>query len=142
MHGCLIALIVAACLAIPVLGILAAIALPAYHDYLSRAKVAQVLVEAAPLKPQVVDFITAHERCPVNGDEGFDDAERYRGTAHAAIAFGETDDGVCAIEITLQDERSEAIDGQRLWLEYDVGGGTWHCSSEAEDRYLPADCRG
>ena len=33
MSGCLIALIICAALAVPVVGILAAIAIPAYNDY-------------------------------------------------------------------------------------------------------------
>ncbi|WP_202845473.1 pilin [Luteimonas saliphila] len=142
LHGCLIALIVAACLAIPVVAILAAIAIPAYHDYLARSKVAQALLETSALKGAVAGFAAEQGRCPVNGDRGFDAADAYRGAAHAAIVFGESDDGVCAIELLLQDDRNEAVDGHRLWLEYDLEAGTWDCSSEAEDRYLPAHCRG
>ncbi|TYT25970.1 fimbrial protein [Luteimonas viscosa] len=142
LHGCLIALIVAACLAIPVVAILAAIAIPAYNDYLARSKVGQALADIHPMKGAVAAFATGHRRCPVNGDPGFQPADAYRGDSHASVVFGESDEGVCAIEVLLQDDRHETVDGYRLWLEYDTQSGAWHCSSEAEDRYLPAHCRG
>lgn len=142
LHGCLIALIVAACLAIPVVAILAAIAIPAYNDYLARSKVGQALSGTESLKGAVAAFASEHRRCPVNGDPGFQAADAYSGPTHASVVFGESDEAVCAIEVLLQDDRHEAVDGYRLWLEYDTDTGTWHCSSEAEDRYLPAQCRG
>ncbi|HRO28655.1 MAG TPA: pilin [Luteimonas sp.] len=141
-RGCLIAAVVAAGLLLPVVAILAAIAIPAYNDYVARSKVAQALAETAPLKLQAEAFIAQEGRCPDNGSAGFSAADGYRGIAHASIAIGETGEGRCALEILLHDERSDAIDGRRLWLEYDSEGGSWHCSSDAEDRYLPADCRG
>lgn len=47
MHGCLIALLVCVALAVPLAGILAAIAIPAYRDYVERAKQAAASAPAA-----------------------------------------------------------------------------------------------
>lgn len=141
-RGCLIALAVAAGLLVPVAGILAAIAIPAYQEYVARSQVARALAAVAPLRPAVAGFADAHRRCPVNGDPGFEPAEAYAGPAHASVVFGESDERTCAIELLLQDDRHEAVDGHRLWLEYDVATAEWRCSAEVEDRYLPAHCRG
>jgi type IV pilus assembly protein PilA len=141
-RGCLIALVVAAGLTVPLVGIVAAIAIPAYQDYLARSRVAQTLAATAALQPAVVAFVEAQGRCPGNGDPGFEPAEAYAGAGVAAIVFGESDARVCAIELLLQDDRHEEVDGHRLWLEYDVAGGDWRCSAEVEARYLPAPCRG
>ena len=141
-RGCLIALAVGAGLLLPGVAILAAIAIPAYQEYLARSQVARALAAVAPLQPAVAGFADARGRCPVNGDPGFEPAEAYAGPAHAAVVFGESGERTCAIELLLQDDRHEAIDGHRLWLEYDVGHRHWRCSAEAEDRYLPAHCRG
>lgn len=46
-----------------VIGILAAIAFPAYNDYLSRAKVAEAVGELAALKPQITGFLASEGRC-------------------------------------------------------------------------------
>ncbi len=142
LRGCLIAAVVAVALAVPVVAILVAIALPAYQDYLGRSQVAQALAAAAPLQPQVVAFVASHDRCPDNDDPGFGPVEAYAGATHAGIELGESDAGVCAIGLLLQDERNEKLDGHRLWLEYEAAAGQWRCSAEIEDRYLPAHCRG
>ncbi len=140
MHGCLIALIVAACLMIPIVGILAAIAMPAYNDYLARTKVAQAVGEAMPLKWQVAEFHAGHERCPGNGDEGFADGELPLGPMHATAAFSDAGEDRCTIELSLRD-RLDAIDGRRLWFEYDPDDGEWSCRSDLDARYVPAGCR-
>ena len=140
--GCLVAAVVAAALMVPMVAILAAIALPAYRDYVGRSQVAQALAATAPLQQQVTAFVASHGRCPGNDDPGFGPADAYAGHARAGIELGESDEGVCAIELLLQDERNEDLDGHRLWLEYEAAAGQWRCSAEIEDRYLPAHCRG
>ncbi|MGY1519207.1 pilin [Luteimonas sp. A482] len=139
MSGCLIALLVAGGLAIPLVAIMAAIALPAYNDYLARAVAAAALAETAPLKAQVAEFAARNGRCPIDADLGFR-AAGAAGSAHDGVGFGRTGVG-CALEIRLRDDKGGAIHGKHLWLELDASGA-WRCSSDAEDKYLPADCRG
>jgi type IV pilus assembly protein PilA len=64
MHGCLIALIVCAALALPLGGILAAIAIPAYQDYVARAKVVQALAFGEALTSAVDDGFARDGHCP------------------------------------------------------------------------------
>ena len=142
LSGCMIALIVAAVLAIPVLGILAAIALPAYHDYTLQAKVAGVVPEAAMLKGDVSAYLARHQRCPVNDDAGFDPPVSYASGNVAAATVGRFESERCGIELILRDTGSERIDGKALWLEYEASDGSWQCSSEIDDKYLPTQCRG
>ena len=139
MHGCLIALIVAAGLLIPIVGILAAIALPAYNDYLGRSKVAQAMGAALPLKWQVVEFHAANERCPGNGDEGFAGGEIPLGQLQAGSTFSDAGEDRCTIELSLRDSQ-EALDGRRLWFEYDPDDGEWSCRSDLDARYVPTGC--
>src|SRR5690606_40753385 len=95
MHGSLIALLVAGGLAIPSIAILAAIALPAYNDYLARSVAAAALAETAPLKTRVAGFAALNARCPMNEDPGFR-AAGAPGQAHSGVRFGHGDAG-CAI---------------------------------------------
>lgn len=46
----------------------------------------------------------------------------------------------CGIEITLRG--SPALNGKRVWLEYDHVARSWSCSSELRDTLLPPSCRG
>ena len=61
-----IVLVVCGFLAVMVLGILAAIAIPAYQDYTIRAKLSGLTNEAATAKIQVVEDFAKHSTCPNN----------------------------------------------------------------------------
>ena len=127
---------------IPVLGILAAIAIPAYQDYTVRAKVAMAIDGTADLRQPILDFHAESGACPENGEAGFSAPEALAGPYASAIDIGTLQDtGNCGLQVTLRGI-SEKLDGQRLWLEYDAATRQWACSSEAEDRYLPKRCQG
>lgn len=140
--GCMIALVVAAVLAIPVVAILAAVALPAYQDYTLRAKIVGVLPAAAPLKSAMVQHLAEHQRCPDNGDPGFGAPDRYASANVATATVGQFESGRCGIELILRATGSDRIDGKALWLEYQAADASWQCSSEIDDKYLPRQCRG
>jgi uncharacterized RDD family membrane protein YckC/Tfp pilus assembly major pilin PilA len=54
---------------IPIAGILLAIAIPAYHDYTERAKVAEILNGAGTAKLAITEFMLSNERVPESLDE-------------------------------------------------------------------------
>lgn len=145
MSGGKIALIVAAALLLPCLGIggiLAAIAIPAYNDYLLRAKVMQAVNESHALKFDVAEFHAGEGRCPSNGEGGIGAPESYAATYVTRATVGDFDDGTCGFELELGNTGDARIDGRKLW--WDMGGddSQWHCSSEIDDKWLPPDCRG
>lgn len=125
-----------------VIGILAAIAFPAYNDYLSRAKVAEAVGELAALKPQITEFLASEGRCPVNDDAGFKPPEQYASERLSSVRIGRFEGSECGIEAVLHAPKSARIDGKAVWLELDADAGSWHCSSEIDDTQLPPDCRG
>lgn len=143
LSGCLVALLVVLVAGVPVLAILAAIALPAYQQYMIRAEVAQALVTAEPLKLDVSRFQAEAGRCPSNGEGTLLDAGSYATDHVSGIEVGPMQEGGrCALQVSLQGMSSGDLDGKRIWLEQDATTGTWHCSSEVEDRNLPSSCRG
>lgn len=145
LSGCAIAALVAVAgiFLVAVVGILAAIALPAYQDYTLRAQATAAISQAQALQPQVVEFLDAQGRCPTNDDTGFDDPARYTQGALADVTFGEFEGSdLCGLQATLATPGKPALDGQRIWLEYDPASTAWQCSSEIEDKHLPAFCRG
>ena len=141
LSGCMIALIVAAALAIPMIAILAAIALPAYQDYTQRAKVAGAIAVAAPLKAAVAEYHVEHSTCPGNDDAGFGAPESYATGNVASMTVGEFENNRCGIELVLTATHSDKLDGKAVWFEYDPTNTSWQCSSEIDDRYLPQACR-
>lgn len=140
--GCLIAVVAAALLAVglAVLGILAAIAIPAYSDYTGRARVSEIIQTVSPAKVAVEEFVQQTDRCPRDWDElGLAPPTH---DSLAAIEVGEFDDGRCAIELELGDvSGAHGVAGQHIWLSRS-SQGQWDCSSDLESpRYLPASCR-
>jgi len=125
-----------------VIGILAAIAFPAYNDYLGRAKVTQAVGELAALKPQIAEFLAREGRCPVNGDAGFKPPEQYASERLSSVRIGRFEGSECGIEAVIHAPKSAKTDGRALWLELDADAGSWHCSSEIDDSQLPPNCRG
>jgi uncharacterized RDD family membrane protein YckC/type II secretory pathway pseudopilin PulG len=130
-------------LAVPMLGIIAAIAIPQYQDYVYRARVATAIAAARPLQTLVEAARRQDGDCPGNGEAGLRDPNDYATVELASIEAGPMQDsGACALQLTLRGAGNAALDGKRLWLELDPGTGRWTCSAEIEDRYLPRDCRG
>ena len=142
LSGCMIALIVAGVLAIPMVAILAAIALPAYQEYVMRAKVAGALATTAPYKSAVSSHWAREGSCPDNDTPDFMPPGRYAAGDVASVTFGEFESGQCGMEMRLALPGNDTLDGKAVWLEYDPSDESWQCSSEIEDRYLPASCRG
>ncbi|MDR6672106.1 type IV pilus assembly protein PilA [Xanthomonas translucens] len=139
--GALVAVVAGAVL-LSVAGILAAIALPAYQDYTLRTKATLAIGSITPLKPQISGFATQQGRCPVNGDAGFGTPQSYASEFVAQVRIGRFDNGHCGLEATLHAPGKDKLDGKALWLDYDAQAAAWNCSSELDDRYLPAHCRG
>ncbi|KRG40920.1 hypothetical protein ARC78_12210 [Stenotrophomonas pictorum JCM 9942] len=144
LSGCAIAGIIAAVggvILVAIVGILAAIALPAYQSYTLRAKASLALGQLAPLKIEISDFVQHNGRCPVNDDEGFRTPGSYAQDAIASVRIGRFDNGHCGLEAQLREPGSPQLDGKALWLDYDTGARTWQCSSDVDDRFLPLHCR-
>lgn len=143
LSGCLIALLVALVAGIPVLAILAAIALPAYQTYVARATVAQGVATARSLSLTAATFQAEQGRCPTNGEGGLGEAASYASERVASIEIGsEEDSGHCIIQVTLKPGLGGSSEDKYIWLEQDAPNGTWHCSSDMEDRNLPKNCKG
>lgn len=139
LSGCMIALIVAVALALPTIAILAAIAIPAYHDYVLRAKVASLLGSAGPLQLRATEAMQARGRCPQTGDGLPQSIEAGNGVG-AAVAAAEFAGRQCGLELRLHGTRSQQLDGKAIRLLHD--GGQWRCNSDIDPRYLPSQCRG
>lgn len=147
-NGCLIAALIAGValfLAIPVMGILAAIAIPAYHDYVQRSKITQVKASLASYQAIVADFYGKEGRCPQNGEAGIPERDAFPEPHITDVYVGvDTDEDAfeCVIAPTLTGFGNTQLDNQELWLAYDAdNGGQWQCGGTPPQRIMPTSCR-
>ena len=123
-----------------VLGILAAIAIPAYSDYTVRARVSEGLVRASALKMIVAEVRLGEERCASNGSDGIGTPESYADAKIQEIHVGGSLEQGCRILILYKELGPSQPAGGEVVMTFD--GTSWTTTSTIHDRYLPVSLRG
>ena len=136
--GAVIGVVVALFLIVPVAGILAAVAIPAYQDYTVRARMAGALTAAGGARTAVNEYIRTNDRVPRSlRDAGYAEAP---GSGVRRIAL-DPKDGKLTVEFDFK-----PVDGKAISLvpgRNQAGEVVWSCSPGTVPRkYLPASCRG
>lgn len=122
-----------------IVGILAAIAIPAYQDYLMRAKVAEALMKTSDLKARYAAYVKEHQAWPASIDD-LNAPSVLRLSANGEVTF-EIADGH-ALMLTMHGD--PILDGKSLEL---VPIGTeaqfeWKCRVvDLPPKYAPSACR-
>lgn len=122
-----------------ILAILAAIALPAYQDYIVRSKLAQALAEGRGLVVAVEEHFQTHGRCPTSFEElGLPEPTLNGQLSVNLLVPGEDQ---CMIEIRVGGLHTHAaLAGRSLYLTRE-DNGRYACSSDLDQaRYLPSNC--
>ena len=144
--GCLIALVVGVMLIIPIGGILAAIAVSQYQDYVVRAQVAEGVALADGVKTALAEYYSNKGAYPItNADAGLPEPAQIAGAYVRGVDVG---NGRGAIRITYSataPQRANAtIDGAVLEFNPEVHAGDlrWSCRSDnIRQKACPRACR-
>jgi len=135
-----------------IIGVLAAIAIPAYQDYTIRAQVSEGLNLAAPVKAEIAEYWDANRRWPEQADlAGAGPIGKY--VASVGVASG-------SVVITYGNEANAALDGKRLvllpgidtrgdihWIcgdgsrPYGVAAADGPSGTDLANKHLPSSCR-
>ena len=138
---------------IAIIGILAAIAIPAYQNYIARAQVTEAMTLASGLKGPVAEVYSQDGSCPTNATAANETANgiplltTIKGKYVLSVATGGTAaaTGGCTITAKMQSTGvSTDIQGKTLTLTMTNAGGsnTWACTSTMAQKYVPKSCTG
>ena len=131
---------------IAIIGILAAIAIPAYQDYIARAQVTEAMTLASGQKGAVAEVYSQDGTCPDNSatttSNGIGAPTTITGKYVLSVATSGTAPA-CKIVATMKGSGvSTGIQNGTLTLTMANGGGsnTWNCTSSMDQKYLPKAC--
>lgn len=137
---------------VAIIGILAAVALPAYTDYTKRAKMSEVILAASACRTTISEVYQTASSLPTANSWGCESA-----TSSSKYVASVTTSDIGVITVTAGGFGDSAIDGKTVILTpykddttvkttSDVGAAVfkWTCGPGANMpiKFLPASCRG
>jgi type IV pilus assembly protein PilA len=125
---------------VAIIGILAAVALPAYSDYTVRAKVSEVVLAASGGKTSVAEAFQTLGHMPASASAGItSQASKFV----ASVLYTSTGTNVGVITATATGAEPK-ISGSTVILTGtgdSAGVVVWVCTGNISAKYLPSNCR-
>ena len=135
---------------IAIVGILAAIALPAYQDYTVRAKVSEAMVNLAEAKTTIAEYYSANNYLPEDASVAGINTNPNTDIVASILYDSTTTTGLPMLTAVV---KQAVVPGGANDYQFVLSGTTasgnrieWTCKPGATDplatKYLPANCRG
>ncbi|HGL9141340.1 TPA: pilin, partial [Neisseria gonorrhoeae] len=111
---------------IAIVGILAAVALPAYQDYTARAQVSEAILLAEGQKSAVTEYYLNHGKWPENNDKaGVASPGEIKGKYVKEV---KVENGVVTAQMASSNVNKEIKDKKlSLWAKRENGSVKWFC---------------
>lgn len=143
---------------IAIIGILAAIAVPQYQNYIARSQVTRVMAEAGALKTTVETCILDGRttlgnkagECQLGAtgsnlidgkinDGDVEPANKQSNVGYPAVTMPKDANSQATIEAKFGNNAATTLAGKTLTWTRDVNG-TWTCATTVDAKYAPASC--
>mgnify|MGYP000701027925 CR=1 FL=1 len=130
---------------VAIIGILAAVAIPAYQDYIARAQVTEAVNLTAGLKAPIAEFVQNTGTIPAIGDIGGTTIGKYVG---GVVISGTISNLVVTATMNATGVNAGIASGT-FAIATDDGGSTWDCgnlglaaaATTLTNNYLPSACK-
>ncbi len=130
---------------IAIIGVLASVALPAYNNYIIRAKVTEGILAASSAKTAVTEYFQVNGVLPPGGDNTIAGFRQDASTQYVDSVDWHADQ---RIEIEFNEAALGVATQMEVQLEPTINGNTlsWRCAQDANVgdenlQYFPANCR-
>jgi len=127
---------------VAIIGILVAVGIPQYQNYVARAQAAEGLSLLSGAKTAVAEYVMANGSFPAsNSDAGLSDATTISGQYVKSVAVTKDgDEGV--ITATFNTGINENIEDKTMMLTASSAGGSviFECTTTIYESYAPKDC--
>lgn len=126
---------------VAIIGILAAIAIPQYQDYVARSQVNRAYSELNAYRTAIEERLLRGLGTDMNNDQ---EAIGFVASNLGTVGGSINDDGTGEITVTLGGDVSSAVKGAVIKLTRE-GDGTWDCKIDKgndnfKEAYAPANC--
>lgn len=129
---------------VAIIGILAAIAIPAYQDYLARSQMSEAVELLASGKTPMAEYYSTNGRWPAAPLSVMGVASgRYTSTINMTGGAGTTRNMTLTATMKIPGSGiNKHIAGTTLTMSTTDAGVTWHCAAgTALPKYMPGACR-
>ena len=134
---------------VAIIGVLSAIAIPAYQDYIARAQVSEAITLSSQYKISISHSYSQTGTCPTLAEMGLTSPTSGGGKYVNSINTITQTGTICAVEFTFKNTGvSSGLQGKHLALALisqtaDLGASSWSCTStDIQQKYLPQTCSG
>lgn len=125
---------------VAILAILAAIALPAYQDYMARSQVSEGLSLSTSARVGIATYYGQHAAFPPDNEAaGLAPPQSISGQYVASVTV---ESGTGMINVAFSSSASSKLHGQTLSMQATdaIGSISWQCGG-VDGKYLPTSCR-
>lgn len=121
---------------VAIIGILAAVAIPAYQDYIGRSQVSEAISLTGGVKAPLAEFVQQNGTVPTIGQLG----ATVEGQYVTSVAIGGTV-SVMSITATMRNTGVNSnIAGETIVITSANQGANWSCGGSVPTQYRPSSC--